>query len=138
MFHDSMSHTPCSMTPCLLPHAATQYWHSMVAAVANQFRDSDIVFAVANEEDYPDDLRYDIISGVASHLHWRPLPPCRSLGLSEWGEEVAVGLFAPGPLKYPMTEELTRDSLTDFLQVCYWVWSGLLMADCWLCTCRAS
>jgi protein disulfide isomerase len=75
---------------------ATQYWHNMVASVANQFCDSDIVFAVANEEDYPDDLR--------------------ALGLSEWGEEVAVALFAPGPLKYPMTEELTRDSLTDFLQ----------------------
>ena len=29
----------------------------MIAAVANKFRGSDIVFAVANEEDYPDDLR---------------------------------------------------------------------------------
>ena len=30
---------------------------------------------------------------------------------------MAVGLFAPGPTKYPLTEELTSDSLTDFLQV---------------------
>ena len=74
MSYDSISHTLCHMAPCFLPHAATRYWHGMVAAVASQFCDSDIVFAVANEEDYPDDLRYDIISGDASHLHWRSLP----------------------------------------------------------------
>lgn len=27
-----------------------------------------------------------------------------------------MGLFAPGPLKYRMTEELTRDSLTEFVE----------------------
>lgn len=41
----------------------------------------------------------------------------RSLDLSDWGEDVSVGLFAPGPLKYSMTEELTPDTLTDFIQV---------------------
>lgn len=53
------SHTvilPYCHTP-ILPYTATQYWHDMIAAVANKFRGSDIVFAVANEEDYPDDLR---------------------------------------------------------------------------------
>jgi protein disulfide isomerase len=75
---------------------AIQYWHGLLASVARQFRDSDILFAIANEEDYPDDLR--------------------GLGLSDWGEDVAVGLFAPGPLKFPMTEELTPGTLTSFLQ----------------------
>ena len=43
--------------------------------------------------------------------------PYRALSLADWGEDVAVGLFAPGPLKYAMMEELTADSLSDFLQV---------------------
>ena len=44
--------------------------------MANQFRDSDIVFAVANEEDYPDDLRYMTSSVVMPHTSTeRPLPP---------------------------------------------------------------
>ena len=47
----------------------------MVASVANKFCDSDIVFAVANEEDYPDDLRYDAITSDASHLQWEAPPP---------------------------------------------------------------
>lgn len=77
---------------------ATQYWHGIVATVAHKFSTSDIMFAVANEADFPDDLR--------------------SLGLSEWGEDVAVAIHAPGPLKYPMTEEddLTPDSLSHFIQ----------------------
>lgn len=52
-------------------------------------------------------------------LYTPPTHTHRALGLSDWGEEVAIGLFAPGPLKYPMTEELTRDSLTEFIQVAY-------------------
>lgn len=47
--------------PCTCPipmfHTATQYWHNLVASVAHKFQDSGVQFAIANEEDYPDDLR---------------------------------------------------------------------------------
>jgi protein disulfide isomerase len=75
---------------------ATQYWHDLVASVARDFISSGVVFATANEEDFLDDIR--------------------SVGLSEWGEDVTVTLYAPGPLKYPMTEELSPESLTSFIQ----------------------
>lgn len=38
-------------------HTATRYWHGVVASVAQDFADSGILFAIANEADYPDDLR---------------------------------------------------------------------------------
>ena len=54
------------------------------------------MFAVANEGDFPGDLQI--------------------LGMSDWGEDVAVGLFATKPAKYHMTEELTPSSLHEFVQ----------------------
>ena len=78
------------------PPPATQYWHNMIASVAKDFQDSGLVFAVASEDEFPNDLK--------------------ALGLAEWGEDVAVGLFAPGPLKYRMDEELTPESLQKFVK----------------------
>lgn len=74
----------------------TQYWHSLIADVALRYKDSDLSFAIANEQDFPTDLR--------------------ALGFESWGEDVAVGLYAPGPRKYRLTEELTKDSLTEFIE----------------------
>ena len=37
--------------------AATQYWHDLVASAARDFITSGVVFAIANEEDFLDDLR---------------------------------------------------------------------------------
>lgn len=64
--------------------------------MAKDFQDSGLIFAIADEEDYANDLK--------------------ALGLADWGEDVAVGLFAPGPLKYKMKEELTPDSLREFVR----------------------
>eukprot|EP00731_Ephydatia_muelleri_P009083 Em0004g1421a len=75
---------------------STQYWHTMLASVAKDFTNTDIVFAIANEADFPGDLQI--------------------LGLSDWGEDVAVGLFATKPAKYRMSEELSPSSLRDFVQ----------------------
>ncbi len=50
----------------------------MIASVAKDFTDSELVFAIANE---------------ASYMTTEDL---RALGMSEWGEEVVVGIFAPG------------------------------------------
>ena len=75
---------------------ATQYWHTMLASVAKDFVNTDIVFAIANEADFPGDLQI--------------------LGLSDWGEDVAVGLFATKPAKYRMNQELSPSSLHEFVQ----------------------
>ena len=53
-----LSYISLSSTSSLSP--ATQYWHSLLASVVREFCHSDIVFAVANEEEYPNDLRYII------------------------------------------------------------------------------
>ena len=50
----------------------------------------------------------------------------RGLGLSDWGEDVAVAMYAAGPLKYPMTQELTTKSLGAFVMV------RLLISGCGL------
>ena len=62
--------------------------------MAKDFQDSGLIFAIADEEEYANDLK--------------------ALGLADWGEDVAVGLFAPGPLKYNMKEELTPESLREW------------------------
>jgi protein disulfide-isomerase A4 len=73
----------------------TLHWHSLIADVAVKYKDTELAFAIANEGDFAVDLR--------------------ALGMSSWGEDVAVGLFAPGPKKYRLLEELTKDSLKEFV-----------------------
>lgn len=73
----------------------TKYWHSEIAAVAYHYFESDLIFAVADEVEFSTDLH--------------------SLGLSDWGEDVAVGIFAPGPRKYRMIEELNVENLEQFV-----------------------
>lgn len=67
----------------------------MIADVAKDYRSTELEFAIAKENEFSQDLK--------------------SLGLAEWGEDVAVGLFAPNSKKYRMTEELDRDSLREFI-----------------------
>lgn len=80
---------------CVFLSTDTKYWHSVVTEVGSQYMDGDVVFAVADEEEFAVDLR--------------------SLGLGDWGEEVAVGIFAPGPLKYAMKEEFNVENLKQFV-----------------------
>nr|XP_023648626.1 protein disulfide-isomerase A4 [Paramormyrops kingsleyae] len=73
---------------------ATQFWRSKVLEVAKDF--PEYTFAIADEEDYADELK--------------------SLGLSESGEEVNVGILADGGKKYAMEpEELDSDVLQEFV-----------------------
>lgn len=63
--------------------------------VAKEF--PEYTFAIADEEDYAEDLK--------------------SLGLSESGEEVNVGILADGGKKYAMEpEEFDSDVLRDFVK----------------------
>lgn len=73
---------------------ATQFWRSKVLEVAKDF--PEYTFAIADEEDYGEELK--------------------SLGLSESGEEVNVGILADGGKKFAMEpEELDADVLRDFV-----------------------
>lgn len=73
---------------------ATQFWRSKVLEVAKDF--PEYTFAIADEEDYADELK--------------------SLGLSESGEEVNVGILGDGGKKFAMEpEELDSDVLRDFV-----------------------
>ncbi|KAL1006597.1 hypothetical protein UPYG_G00074260 [Umbra pygmaea] len=72
----------------------TQYWRSKVLEVAKDF--PEYTFAIADEEDYSDELK--------------------SLGLSESGEEVNVGILGDGGKKFAMDpEEFDSDVLRDFV-----------------------
>ncbi|XP_073686930.1 protein disulfide-isomerase A4 [Garra rufa] len=73
---------------------ATQFWRSKVLEVAKDF--PEYTFAIADEEDYSDELK--------------------SLGLSESGEEVNVAILGEGGKKYAMEpEEFDSDVLRSFV-----------------------
>lgn len=78
------------------PLSATTYWHNLIASVASSFPGQDISFAIANEDDFLTDIKV--------------------LGLEDWGEDISVGIFAPGNVRYPMKEELYQDSLREFIE----------------------
>ena len=81
---------------CFPPFTATMYWHNLIASVAKEFKNEDISFAIANEVDFPKDIRI--------------------LGMEDWGEDITVGIFAPNNVRFPMTEELYADTLREFVQ----------------------
>ncbi|XP_012688715.2 protein disulfide-isomerase A4 [Clupea harengus] len=73
---------------------ATQFWRGKVLEVAKDF--PEYTFAIADEEDYADELK--------------------SLGLSDSGEDVNAAILGDGGKKYPMEpEELDSDVLRDFV-----------------------
>ncbi|XP_077480314.1 protein disulfide-isomerase A4 isoform X1 [Stigmatopora argus] len=73
---------------------ATQFWRSKVLEVAQDF--PEYTFAIADEEDYADELK--------------------NLGLSESGEDVNVGILAEGGKKFAMEpDEFDADLLRDFV-----------------------
>lgn len=74
--------------------SATQFWRSKVLDVARDF--PEYTFAIADEEDYAEELK--------------------SLGLSESGEEVNVGILADGGKKFAMEpEEFDSEVLREFV-----------------------
>lgn len=90
---EAIKHRRVSLTSAFL-FIATQFWRSKVLEVAKDF--PEYTFAIADEEDYGDELK--------------------SLGLSESGEEVNVAILADGGKKYAMEpEELDAEVLRDFV-----------------------
>uniref|UniRef100_A0A8D3B7K9 Protein disulfide-isomerase A4 n=2 Tax=Scophthalmus maximus TaxID=52904 RepID=A0A8D3B7K9_SCOMX len=73
---------------------ATQFWRSKVLKVAKDF--PEYTFAIADEEDFAEELK--------------------SMGLSDSGEEVNVGILADGGKKFAMEpEEFDSEVLHDFV-----------------------
>lgn len=84
----------CNGVFLLFLFPATQFWRSKVLDVAKDF--PEYTFAIADEEDYAEELK--------------------SLGLSESGEEVNVGILADGGKKFAMEpEEFDSEVLRDFV-----------------------
>ena len=70
-----------------------------MASVVKDFKANkkDLIFAIANEEDFEADIKL--------------------LGLSETGGDVAVGIWAPGHIRYPMKDDdIDADSLRAFVE----------------------
>jgi len=69
----------------------------MIAKVASEFQEELLRFVVADEEIFHNDLA--------------------EFGFQDWGEDVAVGIYAAGgPHKYRLEEEVTIETLREFVQ----------------------
>jgi len=83
------------LVECFSP-IATRYWHHIIAKVASEFQEESLRFVVADEEIFHNDLA--------------------EFGFQDWGEDVAVGIYAGGPHKYRLEEEVTIETLREFVQ----------------------
>ena len=77
-------------------HAEIQYWRNRLVGVAAAFR-GRVTVVISDEEEYRREVEV--------------------LGMAEWGEDVAVGLWASDRARYTFTGEVGEDELTDFLEV---------------------
>ena len=69
----------------------------MIAKVASEFRSEKLRFAIADEEVFRADIA--------------------EFGFTDWGEDVAIGIYAGGPHKFRMEEEeVTSETLREFVQ----------------------
>jgi len=75
---------------------ATKYWHHMIAKVASEFQSEKLRFVIADEQLFRADMA--------------------EFGFTDWGEDVAIGIYAGGPHKFRMEEEVTIETLREFVQ----------------------
>ena len=68
----------------------------MIAKVASEFQSEKLRFVIADEDVFRADMA--------------------EFGLTDWGEDVAVGIYAGGPHKFRMNEEVTIETLRKFVQ----------------------
>lgn len=60
-----------------------------------------LTFALSDEDEYSDELK--------------------TLGFDDWGEDVAIAIWASSREKYRMTEDFDSESLREFIQVSVWL-----------------
>jgi len=77
-------------------HVEIQYWRNRLVGVAAAFR-GRVTVVISDEEEYRREVEV--------------------LGMAEWGEDVAVGLWASDRARYTFTGEVGEDELTEFLEV---------------------
>lgn len=76
--------------------SATRYWHRMMAKVASEFQSEKLRFVIADEEVFRADMA--------------------DFGFTDWGEDVAVGIYSGGPHKFRMEEEeVSTETLREFV-----------------------
>ena len=68
----------------------------MIAKVASEFQKESLRFVIADEVLFHNDLM--------------------EFGFQDWGEDVAVGVYDGGPHKYRMEDEVTIETLREFVQ----------------------
>ena len=68
----------------------------MIAKVASEFQSEKLRFVIADEDVFRADMA--------------------EFGFTDWGEDVAVGIYAGGPHKFRMNEEVTTETLREFVQ----------------------
>ena len=68
----------------------------MIAKVAREFQSEKLRFVIADEDVFIADMA--------------------EFGFTDWGEDVAVGIYAGGPHKFRMNEEVTIETLRKFVQ----------------------
>lgn len=75
-------------------HIELVYWREKLLPVAKEYQ-GRLVVAISNEEEYINELK--------------------ELSLADWGEEVAVGIWAGRRQRYAMREDFTTDNVQDFV-----------------------
>ena len=68
----------------------------MIAKVASEFQSEKLRFVIADEEVFRSDMA--------------------EFGFTDWGEDVAIGIYAGGPHKFRMEDEVTIETLREFVQ----------------------
>lgn len=68
----------------------------MIAKVASEFQSEKLRFVIADENMFRADMA--------------------EFGFTDWGEDVAVGIYAAGPHKFRMEEEVSIETLREFVQ----------------------
>ena len=68
----------------------------MIAKVASEFQLEKLRFVIADEEVFRSDMA--------------------EFGFTDWGEDVAIGIYAGGPHKFRMEDEVTIETLREFVQ----------------------
>ena len=76
--------------------------------IAHEFSDQ-LTVAISDEEEFEDELK--------------------SLGLDDWGEDIAVAIWASSREKYRLNEEYDKDSLHEFVKVRE-IWHSVVIRSC--------
>ena len=79
---------------CIFDFVGLLYWREKLLPVAKEYQ-GRLTVAMSNEEEYVNELK--------------------ELSLADWGEDVAVGIWAGKRQRYAMREDFTTDNVQEFV-----------------------